>query len=115
MREELAEFVEKGELSREEAEFYQEETVRMRMARLPHALSPDTLEPEEVYSRLKELVEEERLSQEVQAIVDRSPGRRPQLERHPARPRRSSGSPGAAEPPAPPKPLRRPTSTWPPA
>ena len=44
VREELEEFVESGELSREQADGFLEETMRMRMAELPHppATTPST-------------------------------------------------------------------------
>ena len=58
VREELEEFVETGELSREEADGYLEEIMVIRMAELPHAPSPDAFDPEEAHTRLRERVEE---------------------------------------------------------
>ena len=76
-REELEELVQAGELSQEDADLHLEETMWIRMARPPHAPSHHSIDHKEVYSRLKEMMEQDRLNREEANTRQESPaGRR---------------------------------------
>ena len=53
---------EEQELSQEDTDLHLEETMRMRMARPPHAPSHHTIDHEDEYSRLREMMEQDRLN-----------------------------------------------------